>query len=48
MGSISLLDPKRFTIETVPALLRRSKPWADYCDGERPLAAAIRKLVGKM
>ena len=42
------LDPKRFTMETVPALLRKSKPWAHYCDGERPLAAAIRKLVGKM
>ena len=33
-------------IETVPALLKKSKPWEDYCDGERSLAAAIRKLVG--
>ena len=40
------LDPMRFTVETVPALLRKSKPWEDYCDGERSLAAAIRKLVG--
>ena len=40
------LDPMRFTMMTAPALLARSKPWEDYCEGERPLAAAIRKLVG--
>ena len=39
------LDPVRFTIRTVPALLAKSKAWADYCDAERPLEAAIRKLV---
>jgi bifunctional non-homologous end joining protein LigD len=38
------LDPKRFTIRTVPALLKRSKAWAEYCDSERPLPAAIKKL----
>jgi bifunctional non-homologous end joining protein LigD len=39
------LDPSRFTVGTVPALLAKSKAWADYCDAERPLEAAIRKLV---
>jgi bifunctional non-homologous end joining protein LigD len=39
------LDPQRFTMATAPALLLKSKPWADYCDSERPLKAAIRKLV---
>ena len=29
----------------MPALLAKSKVWADYCDAERPLEAAIRKLV---
>jgi bifunctional non-homologous end joining protein LigD len=38
------LDPKRFTIRTVPALLRKTKAWADYCDGERPLEDAIKRL----
>jgi bifunctional non-homologous end joining protein LigD len=40
------LDPRRFTIRTAPALLRKSRAWNDYCNAERPLAAAIRKLVG--
>jgi bifunctional non-homologous end joining protein LigD len=39
------LDPSRFTMETAPALLRKNKPWEDYCESERPLAAAIRKLL---
>jgi bifunctional non-homologous end joining protein LigD len=38
------LDPKRFTVRTVPALLVKTEAWADYNDGERPLADAIRKL----
>jgi bifunctional non-homologous end joining protein LigD len=38
------LDPKRFTIRTVPALLRKTKAWADYCDAERPLEDAIKRL----
>src|SRR5262249_30207416 len=41
------LDPKRFTLRTAPALLRKSKAWKDYCKAERPLAAAIKKLVGR-
>ncbi|MBS0249954.1 MAG: non-homologous end-joining DNA ligase [Proteobacteria bacterium] len=40
------LDPKRFTVHTVPALLKKSSAWKDYCDAERPLKAAIKKLLG--
>jgi bifunctional non-homologous end joining protein LigD len=39
------LDPSRFTMRTAVALLKKSKPWQDYCDGERPLKQAIQKLV---
>jgi len=38
------LDPKRFTIRTVPALLRKSKAWEDYPAGARPLSDAIARL----
>ncbi|KAA0690949.1 DNA ligase D [Neorhizobium sp. P12A] len=38
------LDPKRFTIPTVPALLKQSTAWEDYCDGQRSLEQAIKRL----
>jgi len=38
------LDPARYTIRTVPALLLKTKAWAAYCDSERPLEDAIKKL----
>ncbi|MBS0331934.1 MAG: DNA ligase D [Proteobacteria bacterium] len=38
------LDPKAYTVRTAPALLKKTKAWADYCDAEQPLADAIRKL----
>jgi bifunctional non-homologous end joining protein LigD len=38
------LDPKRYTIRSLPGLLRKTKAWADYADGERPLADAIGRL----
>jgi len=38
------LDPAKFTIRTVPALIRKSKAWAEYCDSERPLEQAIKRL----
>jgi bifunctional non-homologous end joining protein LigD len=41
------LDPKRFTIRTVPALMEKSDAWRDYDDGERSLADAIRRLGRK-
>ena len=40
----SELDPKRFTVRTVPALLAKSSAWQDYCDGERSLEQAIKRL----
>ena len=41
------LNPKRFTIKTVPSLLAKSRPWLNYCDSEVPLKAAIQKFVGR-
>jgi bifunctional non-homologous end joining protein LigD len=38
------LDPRRYTLRTVPALLKKTKAWAEYCDSERPLEEAIKKL----
>jgi bifunctional non-homologous end joining protein LigD len=40
------LDPKRFTIHTVPALLSSSKAWRDYPKSAQPLRAAIKRLLG--
>jgi bifunctional non-homologous end joining protein LigD len=40
------LDPPRFTIRSAPALLLRSKPWADYSRAGASLKVAIRRLVG--
>jgi bifunctional non-homologous end joining protein LigD len=39
------LDPQRFTMRTAGALLKKSKPWQGYCDGERSLKEAIERLV---
>ena len=38
------LDPQRYTVRSVPALLAKTKAWAEYCDSERPLAEAIKRL----
>ena len=38
------LDPARYTIRTVPALMRKLKAWTDYDDGERSLAEAVERL----
>lgn len=40
------LEPARYTIRTVPALLARSKAWVSYDAAARPLGPAVRKLVG--
>jgi bifunctional non-homologous end joining protein LigD len=39
------LDPMQYTIQTVPQLLKKSKAWSDYCDGERPPLEAIAILA---
>ncbi|MDP9840060.1 bifunctional non-homologous end joining protein LigD [Neorhizobium huautlense] len=38
------LDPNRFTLHTVPGLIGKSDAWKDYCQSERPLDEAIRRL----
>ncbi|KQW20739.1 ATP-dependent DNA ligase [Afipia sp. Root123D2] len=38
------LDPMKYTVRTVPALLKTSKAWADYDRAARPLKAAIAKI----
>jgi bifunctional non-homologous end joining protein LigD len=38
------LEPKRFTVRTVPKMIAKTAAWKDYCDGERPLAPAIKRL----
>jgi len=40
------LDPMRYTIRTAPALLGKTSAWEGYCEAERPLAAAIKRLAG--
>jgi bifunctional non-homologous end joining protein LigD len=40
------LDPQRFTLRTAPALIEKSAAWEDYCESERPLEPAIRKVLG--
>ncbi|KQV32873.1 hypothetical protein ASC96_30720 [Rhizobium sp. Root1204] len=39
------LNPKRFTIRTVPNLLKKSTAWQDCCDGQRPLEQAIKRFA---
>src|SRR5258705_3179991 len=41
----STRDPSQFTIRTAPALIAKSTAWQDYCDAERPLAPAIKRVV---
>ncbi len=40
------LDPQRFTVRTVPALIAKSTAWSDYDKSARPLRMAIGKLIG--
>jgi bifunctional non-homologous end joining protein LigD len=39
------LDPLRFHLRSVPALLAKSTAWEAYCDSLRPLAPAIKRLT---
>jgi len=38
------LEPLRYTLWTVPALLSKSAAWRDYCEGERRLVEARKRL----
>ncbi|MFC0240067.1 DNA ligase D [Rhodopseudomonas telluris] len=39
------LDPKRYTVETVPSLLRKTKAWSDYDKAATPLKPAVKALA---
>nr|WP_246583718.1 DNA ligase D [Bradyrhizobium iriomotense] len=41
------LDPKKYTVRTVPGLLTRSKAWEGYDDAAASIKAAMKKLAGK-
>ena len=41
------LDPKRYTVRTVPGLLARSKAWDGYDDAAASIKSAMKKLAGK-
>jgi bifunctional non-homologous end joining protein LigD len=38
------LDPMKYTLSTVPRVVAKPSAWEDYCERERPLAAAIKRL----
>jgi bifunctional non-homologous end joining protein LigD len=38
------LDPKKFTVRTVPGFLKKTKAWVDYSEGERSLRDAIKRF----
>jgi bifunctional non-homologous end joining protein LigD len=42
------LDPKRYTIRTVPALLAKTKAWEGYDDAASSIKTAIKKLAAKI
>jgi bifunctional non-homologous end joining protein LigD len=42
------LDPKKFTVRTVPALLAKTKAWASYDDAAASIKAAMKKLAGRI
>jgi len=42
------LDPRRYTVRTVPALLAKSKAWDGYEDAAGPIKPAMKKLVEKL
>jgi bifunctional non-homologous end joining protein LigD len=39
------LDPKRFTLRTVPSLLARTKAWQGYDDAASSIKSAMKKLA---
>ncbi len=41
------LDPKRYTVRTVPALLGKTKAWEGYDEAASSIKAAIKKLAAR-
>jgi bifunctional non-homologous end joining protein LigD len=41
------LDPKRYTVRTVPALLAKTKAWDGYDEAAASIRSAIKKLGGR-
>jgi bifunctional non-homologous end joining protein LigD len=41
------LDPKRYTVRTVPALLAKTKAWVDYDDAASSIKPAMKKLAAR-
>jgi bifunctional non-homologous end joining protein LigD len=41
------LDPRRYTVRSVPALLAKTKAWQDYDAAASSIKAAIGKLAAK-
>ena len=39
------LDPLHYTLRSVPSLLARSSAWKDYCECERPLRDALKRIA---
>ena len=42
------LDPKKYTVRTVPSLLAKTKAWDGYDDAAASIKAAMKRLAGKM
>jgi bifunctional non-homologous end joining protein LigD len=38
------LEPGKYSVRTVPRLMAKLTAWEDYCEGERSLAQAIKRL----
>jgi bifunctional non-homologous end joining protein LigD len=38
------LDPKRFTVRTVPSLLAKTKAWQGYDDAASSIKTAMKRL----
>src|SRR6202000_256108 len=39
------LDPKRYTVRTVPSLLAKTKAWEDYDDAASSIKVGMKKLA---
>jgi len=39
------LEPLRYTVVSAPSLLAKSTAWKDYCRSEKPLLAALKRII---